>query len=59
MDRYKTNMPFFKPGRVGPNYSEFLTFEGISVENGRNYYMNATHRELSPSPMSTAATSSR
>jgi formamidase len=42
MDRYKTNMPFFKPGRVGPNYSEFLTFEGISVEDGRNYYMNAT-----------------
>ncbi len=42
MERYKTNMPFFKPGRVGPNYSEFLTFEGISVEDGRNYYMNAT-----------------
>jgi len=42
MDRYKTTMPFFKPGRVGPNYSEFLTFEGISVEDGRNYYMNAT-----------------
>ena len=42
MDRYKTDMPFFKPGRVGPNYSEFLTFEGISVEDGRNYYMNAT-----------------
>ena len=38
----KINMPFFKPGRVGPNYSEFLTFEGISVEDGRNYYMNAT-----------------
>lgn len=42
MDHYKTNMPFFKPGRVGPNYSEFLTFEGISVENGRNYYMDLT-----------------
>ncbi len=42
MDRYKSTMPFFKPGRVGPNYSEFLTFEGICVENGRNYYMNAT-----------------
>jgi formamidase len=42
MDRYKQSMPFFKPGRVGPNYSEFLTFEGISVEDGRNYYMNAT-----------------
>jgi formamidase len=42
MDRYKTSMPFFKPGTRGPNYSEFLTFEGISVEDGRNYYMNAT-----------------
>src|SRR5918994_7758371 len=42
MERYKTNMPFFKPGRVGPNYNEWLTFEGISVEDGRNYYMNAT-----------------
>lgn len=42
MDRYRTNMPFFKPGRIGPNYSEYLTFEGICVENGRNYYMNAT-----------------
>jgi len=42
MNRYKTTMPFFKPGRVGPHYSEFLTFEGISVEDGRNYYLNAT-----------------
>jgi len=42
MNTYPSTMPFFKPGRVGPNYSEFLTFEGISVENGRNYYMNAT-----------------
>lgn len=42
MNQYKTSMPFFKPGRLGPNYSEFLTFEGISVEDGRNYYMNAT-----------------
>jgi formamidase len=42
MDKYKTSMPFFKPGTRGPNYSEFLTFEGISVEDGRNYYMNAT-----------------
>jgi formamidase len=42
MNRYQTSMPFFKPGRVGPNYSEYLTFEGISVEDGRNYYMNAT-----------------
>ncbi len=42
MSKYPSTMPFFKPGRVGPNYSEFLTFEGISVENGRNFYMNAT-----------------
>ena len=42
MNTYPSTMPFFKPGRVSPNYSEFLTFEGISVEGGRNYYLDAT-----------------
>ena len=42
MNRYKTSMPIFKPGRSTVVYSEYLTFEGISVEEGRNYYMNAT-----------------
>jgi formamidase len=34
--------PIFKPGPVEPRYSEFLMFEGICVEDGRNYYMDAT-----------------
>ncbi len=34
--------PIFKPGPVEPHYSEFLMFEGICVEDGRNYYMDAT-----------------
>jgi len=34
--------PIFKPGPVEPHYSEYLMFEGICVENGRNYYMDAT-----------------
>jgi formamidase len=34
--------PIFKPGFATPRYSEWLTFEGISVEDDRNYYMNAT-----------------
>ncbi len=34
--------PIFKPGPVEPRYSEYLMFEGICVEDGRNYYMDAT-----------------
>jgi len=34
--------PIFKPGPVEPHYSEYLMFEGICVEDGRNYYMDAT-----------------
>jgi len=34
--------PIFKPGPVEPHYSEYLMFEGICVEEGRNYYMDAT-----------------
>src|SRR3712207_8903086 len=43
MDRYKTNMPFFKPGRVGPNYSEFLTFEG----DRKSTRLNSSHANIS------------
>ncbi|MCY0886695.1 MAG: acetamidase/formamidase family protein [Firmicutes bacterium] len=42
MARYGITSPVFKPGPVEPRYSEFLTFEGISVEEGRNYYLDAT-----------------
>jgi formamidase len=34
--------PIFKPGPVEPRYSEFLMFQGISAENGTNYYLDAT-----------------
>ena len=42
VDKYKLQQPLFKPGMMARHYNEWLTFEGISVENGRNYYMNAT-----------------
>ncbi|HKH09869.1 MAG TPA: formamidase [Rubrobacter sp.] len=42
MAKYGMLNPFFKPGPVEPRYSEFLAFEGISVEDGVNYYMDAT-----------------
>ncbi|MCV7177563.1 acetamidase/formamidase family protein, partial [Mycolicibacterium sphagni] len=39
-----TTNPVFMPGRVEPQYSEWLTFIGISVEHeqNRNAYMDAT-----------------
>ena len=38
-----TTNPIFMPGRVEPRYSEFLTFIGISVdEGGENHYLDAT-----------------
>jgi formamidase len=42
MSKYGMNTPIFKPGRVEPQYSEFLTFTGISVEDGQQHYMDAT-----------------
>ena len=48
VERYALNraqsfgQPIFKPGNVAPQFSEWLVFEGISVEDGRQYYMNAT-----------------
>lgn len=40
--KYGMTTPIFKPGRVEPRYSEFLTFTGISVEDGQQHYMDAT-----------------
>jgi formamidase len=37
-----TRNPVFMPGRVEPRYTEFLSFIGISVEGGTNYYNDAT-----------------
>ncbi|HEX7126312.1 MAG TPA: formamidase [Thermodesulfobacteriota bacterium] len=40
--KYGMVNPIFKPGPVEPRYSEFLVFEGISVdEQGKQYYLDA------------------
>jgi len=40
---YKTLNPIFMPGPLGPHYSSFLIFEGISVdEKGNQLYLDAT-----------------
>lgn len=42
MNRYGIEQPVFMPGPVEPRYSEFLVFEGISVdEAGRQHYLDA------------------
>jgi formamidase len=42
MDKYNMVNPIFKPGPVEPRYSEYLVFEGISVDEftGKQYYMD-------------------
>ncbi|MGH3321932.1 MAG: formamidase [Streptosporangiaceae bacterium] len=40
--KYGMTTPIIKPGPVEPRYCQFLTFVGISVENGTNHYMDAT-----------------
>jgi formamidase len=42
MAKYNLSAPIFMPSPVKPHYDQWLTFEGISVENGKNYYMDAT-----------------
>ena len=43
MAKYSMVNPIFKPGPVEPRYSEFLVFEGISVDEftGEQYYLDA------------------
>ncbi|MBD1813071.1 acetamidase/formamidase family protein, partial [Microcoleus sp. FACHB-DQ6] len=43
MDKYAMVNPIFKPGPVEPRYSEYLVFEGISVDEftGQQYYLDA------------------
>jgi formamidase len=42
MAKYAVTNPIFKPGMVEPRYSEYLIFEGISVdEKGKQYYLDA------------------
>jgi formamidase len=42
MEKYAMVNPIFKPGPVEPRYSEYLVFEGISVDEftGKQYYMD-------------------
>lgn len=42
VEKYGMINPIFKPGPVEPRYSEYLVFEGISVdEDGKQHYMDA------------------
>jgi formamidase len=42
VNKYKMNSPIFKTSPLEPRYSNFLVFEGISVdEQGKQYYMDA------------------
>ncbi|MBA3924079.1 MAG: acetamidase/formamidase family protein [Nostocaceae cyanobacterium] len=42
VDKYSMVNPIFKPGPVEPRYSEYLVFEGISVDEltGKQYFMD-------------------
>lgn len=42
MEKYNIDSPIFVPSNVRPAYDQWLTFEGISVENGVNHYLDAT-----------------
>ena len=43
VQKYSLVNPIFKPGPVEPRYSEYLVFEGISVDEstGKQYYLDA------------------
>jgi formamidase len=42
MNKYKITNPIFQTGPVEPRYSEYLIFEGISVdERGKQHYLDA------------------
>jgi formamidase len=43
VEKYGLTNPIFKPGPVEPRYSEYLVFEGISVDEftGKQYYLDA------------------
>jgi formamidase len=42
MNKYSISQPILIPGPVEPNYSQYLTFIGVSVENNVNYYLDAS-----------------
>jgi formamidase len=42
MNKYKVTNPIAQPGPVEPRYSDYLIFEGISVDTqGKQYYLDA------------------
>jgi formamidase len=43
MNKYGVTNPIFKPSRTEPHFSEYLVFEGISVDEhtGEQYYLDA------------------
>lgn len=42
MEKHGVDHPIFQPGHRGPNFSDWVTFEGYSVrEDGEQTYMNA------------------
>jgi formamidase len=42
MEKYQVNNPIFETGPIAPLYSEYLIFEGISVdEQGKQHYLDA------------------
>jgi formamidase len=48
MDRLGVDHPIFEPGHMGPNYSDYLVFEGYSVDDeGTQHYLDAhvAHRQ--------------
>ena len=41
MEKYGVVNPIFKPSKIDPDYSDYLIFEGISVdEDGKQYYLD-------------------
>lgn len=43
MKKMAVKNPIFLPGPIGPHYTEWVTFEGLSVdEQGKQYYLDAT-----------------
>ncbi|GLY70486.1 formamidase [Amycolatopsis taiwanensis] len=43
METFGIEAPIFMPGRVNPQYTEFITFAGLSVtESGEQHYLDST-----------------
>ena len=44
MEKYGITNPIFKPSRIEPRFSEYLVFEGVSVDEhtGEQHYLDAT-----------------